>query len=306
MPDSTPKELLARLDYSETAGFPKNALQEIVTRQDELAPHLIEVIHDAHVRPEHYLDGPEGMLHIYAVYLLAQFRDTRAYRPLLTLLSGHSDLVKELFGDTLTEDMHNIVACLFDGDEKPLRELIENPAAHEYARACAGLHTYLARLNAESISIEVVEDYFRELFEGKLERTPSHVWDSLCSLSADLGFESLWPHIQQAFGDKLCDPFFDTLDDMENRITSGGEWHRQESYRPIDDTIAEMQDWACFDTKSATNERSHPMDDLLYSLYSPEQSSSRATTPASPSVGVGRNEPCPCGSGLKFKKCCGG
>lgn len=24
-----------------------------------------------------------------------------------------------------------------------------------------------------------------------------------------------------------------------------------------------------------------------------------------PFVGVGRNDPCPCGSGKKFKKCCG-
>ena len=30
-----------------------------------------------------------------------------------------------------------------------------------------------------------------------------------------------------------------------------------------------------------------------------------AALPALPSHAVGRNDPCPCGSGRKFKKCCG-
>lgn len=32
---------------------------------------------------------------------------------------------------------------------------------------------------------------------------------------------------------------------------------------------------------------------------------SRTTAPQEPQKKVGRNEPCPCGSGKKFKKCCG-
>ena len=30
-----------------------------------------------------------------------------------------------------------------------------------------------------------------------------------------------------------------------------------------------------------------------------------APAPPAQSVKVGRNQPCPCGSGLKYKKCCG-
>lgn len=39
-----------------------------------------------------------------------------------------------------------------------------------------------------------------------------------------------------------------------------------------------------------------PLDDL---------GRSRTTAPQEPQKKVGRNEPCPCGSGKKFKKCCG-
>ncbi|MDP6981748.1 MAG: SEC-C metal-binding domain-containing protein [Candidatus Latescibacterota bacterium] len=36
-----------------------------------------------------------------------------------------------------------------------------------------------------------------------------------------------------------------------------------------------------------------------------EDGSVRGTTVRKPVAGVGRNAPCPCGSGRKFKKCCG-
>jgi hypothetical protein len=36
-----------------------------------------------------------------------------------------------------------------------------------------------------------------------------------------------------------------------------------------------------------------------------EASSEKATTFQRPGIKIGRNDPCPCGSGLKYKKCCG-
>lgn len=38
----------------------------------------------------------------------------------------------------------------------------------------------------------------------------------------------------------------------------------------------------------------------------PETIAIRAAPDAAPKVKVGRNDPCPCGSGIKFKRCCGG
>ena len=206
---TTPTELLARLDYSEGAKFPKAALREIIARKDEMIPHLLAVLESAHANPAEYLDGPRVMLPTYAAYLLAQFRETRAYRPLLALLNLEGDLAKQLFGDSITEDMHNIVACVFDGDEAPLRALIENPLADEYVRGCAGLLTYPALMHAGRIAAAEVERYFHDLLDHKLERKHSHVWDSLCSTSADLGFAALLPLIQKAFEDGLCNPGFD-------------------------------------------------------------------------------------------------
>ena len=302
----TPTELLSRLDYSETAPFPKAALREIISRKDEMIPRLIAILESAQSNPDSYLDGPQVMLPTYAAYLLAQFRETRAYRPLLALLSLEDDLAEQFFGDSITEDMHNIVGCVFDGDEAPLRALIENPLANEYARACSGLQTYAALMQAGRITAADVERYFLELFEGKLEREASHVWNNLCTISADLGFASLLPHVGKAFDDDLCDMFFDRFEHIEQRITSGGDPRWKRDCQPIDDVVAIMETWACFDREPARKPATGPVNDLSH-LLEPHEYPSRPTVPPPPQhPGVGRNDPCPCGSGRKFKKCCGG
>ena len=304
--ETTPAELLARLHYSEYAKFPKAAMREIIDRRDEMIPHLIVVLESAHANPKEYLDGPQCMLPTYAAYLLAQFRETGAYRPLLALLNLEAGIAEEIFGDSITEDVHIILASVFDGDEAPLRALIENPLAGEYARASAGLRTYPALIHAGHISAEAVERYFHDLFDHKLIREPSHVWNNLCSTSADLGFAALFPLIQKAFDDGLCDPLFDHLENMHERITSGGDPHSARGYTPIDDVVAFMETWACFH-RSPSPPPSTVNPEFFNLLSEKPELSSRPSTPPPPQYpGVTRNDPCPCGSGRKFKKCCGG
>ena len=302
---SSPSELLDRLDYTEAGGFAKAALREIIARMEEMTPHLLHVLESAQTDPDEYLEGRKVMLPTYAAYLLAQSRETRAYRPLLALLNLEGDLPEEFFGDSITEDMHNILACVFAGDETPLRALIENPLADEYARASAGLYTYPALLLAGRITAAEVERYFLELFEGKLEREPSHAWDILCSLSADLAFAALLPHIGKAFEDGLCDPFFDRFEHIEERITSGGDPRWKKGCKPIDDVVAMMETWACFNDSSSPRPPTAGSQ-YLESLGATREFSSLPSIPPPPQYpGVGRNDPCPCGSGRKFKKCCG-
>ncbi len=210
---------------------------EVIARKDEMIPHLLAVLESAYAKPVEMLDGPQEMLPTYAAYLLAQFRETRAYQPLIALLNLENDLPYQLFGDSITEEMHNVLACVFDGDEAPLRALIENPAADEYARSSAGRRSYMVLIHAGRISAADVEHYFQDLFDHKLEREPSHVWNNLCSVSADLGFASLLPHIIKAFEGDLCDPFFDRLEHMEERITSGGDARWPRGCEPIDDVV---------------------------------------------------------------------
>ncbi|MCB1133063.1 MAG: DUF1186 domain-containing protein [Verrucomicrobiae bacterium] len=300
-----PAELLARLDHTERSKFPKAAMREIVARKDEMIPHLLGILESAHANPADYIDGPRAMLATYAAYLLAQFRETRAYRPLLALLHLEDGFAEQFFGDSITEDMHNIVACVFDGDEAPLRALIENPDADEYARACGGLKTYLPLMHGGRVSPADVERYFHDLLEHKLEREPSHIWNETCSLAGDLGFAELLPLIEKAFQEGLCDVFFNRFEHIRSRITTGGDPRWRSDCAPIDDTVGMMETWACFNPPPAPRRAGRQPNPLVPPLEAHGIPSRPVLPPPAKFHGVGRNEPCPCGSGRKFKKCCG-
>ena len=303
---STPSQLLDRLDYTETGSFPKKAIQEIIARKEEMIPHLLAVLESAQADPSAFLNGPKAMHCTYAAYLLAQFRETRAYRPLMALMNLGEKIPRDLFGDSITEDMHNIVASVYDGDEDPLRKLIENHNADEYARACAGLKSYPTLVHAGMLTMDSVEGYFRELFEGQLLREHCHVWNNLCSLSGDLGFASLLPHIRKAFEEGLCDMFFDRLDAIESRAKAGGHRNWSMDCQLVDDVVPMMEWWACFDLKPADKSVKAAPDALAKLLDTREFSWRPTVSPPPKFPGVTRNDPCPCGSGRKFKKCCGG
>ena len=76
--------------------------------------------------------------------------------------------------------------------------------------------------------------------------------------------------------------------------------YMREKFTPITDVTEEIAGWACFDKDRGPAPRK--VDSVKPDAFS------GATPNASYRTGpkVGRNDPCPCGSGRKFKKCCGG
>ena len=303
---SNPSELLDRLNYIPTDSFPKGAIQEVIARKEEMIPLLLGVLESALADPKGFSVGPKLMHCTYAAFLLAQFRETRAYRPLIALLNLQENIPSDLFGDSIVEEMRNIIASVYDGDDQPLRKLIENTSANEFSRASAALKAYPALVHHGMLPRESVEDYFRELFEGKLERNFDHVWNNLCSLCGDLGFASLLPRVRKAFKEGLCDMFFDNLAHIESRAKAGGNGDGPKDWPLVDDAVSIMERWVCFDQKPAHQPTNHTQDDLS-NLFETREFSPRPTVP--PPVkypGVKRNDPCPCASGRKFKKCCGG
>ena len=70
----------------------------------------------------------------------------------------------------------------------------------------------------------------------------------------------------------------------------------RERQPPIDDVAVATSWWSAFE-KHSSHETLEDWDDERR-LIEPDQ-------PYRAPAKVGRNEPCPCGSGKKFKKCCG-
>jgi uncharacterized protein YecA (UPF0149 family) len=87
---------------------------------------------------------------------------------------------------------------------------------------------------------------------------------------------------------------FAHLEEIERDLASPASPLR--GYHLIADAVSEMEHWACFSQrKPKPIQPSSPP--LLLSTDTNQAPVLRAK--------VGRNEPCPCSSGKKYKKCCG-
>jgi len=277
-------EILRQLEEF-TGEFPRAAVEEAVARREEITPEFLRILEDTVNRATQGGVESDSMAHLYAMFLLAQFREPRAYPRVVCLASLPADVVGLLCGDFITEDLGRVLASVCGGDLVGIQCLIENEAADEFVRGAA-LSSLVTLVASSQKSREEITSYFGTLFNGKLERKWSHVWDALVSYSSDLYPEELLRDIERAFEEGLVDPGYITLKNVHSDLAMGkervlarlaGNPHR----RLVEDTIAEMKWWACFhETQAKSTNRLSPEPFLK--------------TPASPtrrlSPKIGRNE----------------
>ncbi len=290
-----------------TRPFPREAVAAAIDRRDEAIPHLLHAIEWADEHTDEANEGePPYMLHLFALYLLAQFRETRAC-PLIAQLARNPE-IEALTGDVVTEDLGGILASVCGGDTAAIEGLIEDPGLDEFVRGAA-VTAFGVLLHTGATTREQISAYLGELFASRLEREPGHVWDSIISVCSDFQFAEHLEAIRECYRAGLADPFCDALEDVETELAlppGSSRRVRWDRYELIDDTIAEMGSWYCFTPKAAEenefDELRAPEDSLL-------DDTGDDALPRTPVVRetpkIGRNDQCPCGSGKKYKKCCG-
>ena len=285
--------VLHELQYIKVGYFPREALEAAIAQWEDIRPPLLEALGDAPRLLERLAAETDYMLPFYAFYLLAQFRETRAYPLLVAFFSQPGELPFDVTSNFVTEDLGRVLASVSGGDPGPMKTLIEDPQVNSYTRSAAmgGLITLFVE---GSMTREAIIAYCHELLQGRLESDFSSVWDGLISQIPRLYPEELMPEIRQTFGDDLiaCG-----LGWIENVLEEGKErtlaWLRADRhYHFVNDTIREIEWWACFRPP-------RPVPSAPSSLLRTPR------FPPPPKKKVGRNAPCPCGSGRKYKHCCG-
>ncbi|WP_263080705.1 DUF1186 domain-containing protein [Endozoicomonas sp. Mp262] len=312
------EDILKELSHYHQGTFPREALAAAVEQQGAITPHLLAYLQELADLGENIdEDTPVDMV-LFALYLLAQFREQRAYPVIIKLCSQSTETVEYLIGDAITAGLNRILASVFDGDLNPIKDLIERESTDEFIGAAALCSLYVLN-QQQQLSRDDLLDYYRSLFQEKLPRKESHVWSTLCIACEEFGFVELLDDIRKAYKDDLVDPMVCKLASIEKEILEHPGEVRFDSYEKlslIDDTIAELENWASFNP----SEDDYDLDMFdLGSLFAdrpipdvgvePEQEGRLIHSGNEPlireSAKVGRNDPCPCGSGKKFKKCCG-
>ena len=219
------------------------------------------------------------------------------------LLALPDEGASDLAGDVPTTAGSRILASVCGGDRPEIRALVENREANEFCRSVA-LESFAVLAAWGELPRATVIGYLRELISGKLEREHSFVWDEIACLIADLDAGELVPLIRQPYEDGLVDPSTIGWDEIENRDSHTARppfEEFQHRHPPITDVAHETAWWALY-RRTAVKDHGLPNTPA-----SADQSPSRYEPPK-PFVAppkTGRNDQCPCGSGRKYKKCCG-
>src|SRR5690554_2923308 len=125
-------DILKELEYNK-GYFPEKVLKEAIKRKEEIIPELLKVLENLNDNFEEMAKKNYYFIHIYAMYLLAQFREERAFPIIIEIIKGPHEEVDMFLGDILTEDMGNILASVFNGELNLLYDVIEDNSLCIYA-----------------------------------------------------------------------------------------------------------------------------------------------------------------------------
>jgi len=139
--------------------YPSEAVKYAMENREEVIPELLEILEYTLSDVEKLYKDEKYLVHFPATYMLAYFRETRAFDYIIRIASLPDEQAYDLLGDTITEDFGRILASVCDGNIEPIKGIIEDSSMDEYVRDQV-LDSLLVLLNNDVVSREQLIFYF--------------------------------------------------------------------------------------------------------------------------------------------------
>jgi uncharacterized protein YecA (UPF0149 family) len=296
----TPQDIMTA--FAKRGPLPLEALQAAGQMRSDMVPEFLACIERLLAANIDTASDEDLSAFLFIFHLLGEWRDQSAYRPLTLLLRHDPEFLEALIGDGITETSGRVIAGVFDGDLLPIFAAIDDTAADSFIRGQMFDALVISTLDDPRHKPQVI-DFLRKFFDENGIDTPEEVWSSWAFAIAALGASDLKPLVAQVYEDQRISPMHSSFDFFEEELqtaieTGTPKWFkRSRNAELISDAVEELSHWHCFSDEYLNPKPKPPRTDNPFSSMFglPFEHS----TPQ-----VGRNDPCPCGSGKKFKKCC--
>lgn len=324
-------------DGEEQLRFPRQALAAAKAQWDDFWPAIEQLMQQMTAGEE--LSDEQYQQLFFGVLLLADVADLSKAPAFFAWVNTEDGLGSDLeytLGDALTEDLPSLMYILSGESSAPLLALLHSEQAGEFVKSAA-LSALFAKLEqAEADAAAAVQAERRAevlqalpaIIEAAVRRGQSFVLSEIAIWCLAFGVEQFKPTFQTLLRQNKLD-----LTHVTSRQIN--QWRTENLQKPLASELIQptfdiesISQWVAFQSASDVTDFSGTLAELRTELTEDDAPDANAlwrlaqqklrtvsdsisdavvqqtTAVARPSSAVGRNDPCPCGSGKKYKKCC--
>ena len=327
------QQALLEIGNAQDNELPIASLEVIKANWQEFYPELERLI-DQFIADDTALTDEQQEILFFGTLLLAELKFSPALEKCLQLFSRSDAFLtplEEVFGDALTELTPTLFFNVADGNTQALCNYIVDGHQAMYCKASA-IEAVFAQYEAGIIDEFVLNAHVTRWL-SVFSALPSSINSFLISALADSCLEYQLDNFKSQFvalGDS------NVFDENRFKYSEVKAWERTgipkliESglIQPEFNLVTTLSDWAEDDSVDEELDsivdkgldENHEDDEdleefegfdalmgeggLLANILYDEKTILENSVPVSSLPTVGRNEPCPCGSGKKYKKCC--
>jgi hypothetical protein len=266
------------------------------------------------------LARPANRLLFRGLHILGGRRLSGGFPLLIEFLHGPERRIEDLFGDAVTSTLARILAGMFDGDTERLFGLMTDSRADPFVRNAAfgtlGFLVFDGRIDKG-----LAEDFLDRFDAERTAPADDFAWYSWMMVIGLLGLEGFSQRVRTAFEDGRIPRYVMSEENFHALLATAldrpndATRFEDEELGYIEDVLAALEyfypedddggdglagTWPELDDDIPANSSRRLPDERLAAWPSPED----RVPVRNPFRHVGRNDPCPCGSGKKFKRCC--
>ena len=285
--------------------YPKAAIATLRAEHEIFRPLMLGELAELVDDPDRLVEDADFFVHIHLLALLAEWRETAAWPSLLRLFQHlDQERYEAIYNIEGNEYLTPLVATLMPAGTAPLDEvqaLLETPEVSVWLRDDM-VEVLWQMVEKGVLPREEVIPRLRQVLDKErafqLARDIEARDDTLSTMIlvslAKLGDAQSIPLVQTLFDEQLVDPLYWGNKVEDYAVYMRGEKVWVEKY-PLD-----WVDDATVFLKYHFYQPSRKEKFTSLEKYAPPNETIFRDGPK-----IGRNDPCPCGSGKKYKKCCG-
>ena len=285
--------------YRKGANIDRAALNRIMELPREtLIRDLEKILLDSIARFRYFeenvdLDIPDAPIH--ALNILSALEAEEALDALFKVLRQDSKYYDFWYGDMITEDFWQFIYRMGQNRLDRLKDFILEPNRYTYARTTVSdaiMHLAAHQPDRKEEVLKWYEDVLQYMMENKNDDAifEDYVYSSLFEDLLDIADKEQFPLVMRFRDDVLALDEDFSIPKIKKYLTRKiPDYKIREIFTSVHQYYDRWQNWYSDDEED--------IDDEDYSNDKP-------SAPYIAASKVGRNDPCPCGSGKKYKKCC--